>query len=277
VAAAVGAVATPAASEAIEHPAARSGPRALELRDVFVRDERGHTAVSGVSLAVDTGEIVGIAGVAGNGQRELADAIAGLLPVERGEILMTGEDVTRAGVRDRIARGCAYVPEDRLGIGVAPGLSLEENLALRSYWRRPVSRGPFLALRAMARRAEDEVRRFDIRGVRPGLPVRALSGGNLQRAILAREISGDPTVLVCASPTRGLDVGAIEDVHALLRKQRDDGVGVLVLSEDLEELLAITDRLLVIYEGRILGEMATAAADRERVGMLMAGVEGDSG
>jgi simple sugar transport system ATP-binding protein len=255
-------------------PAApRTTTPALEARDLFVLDERGHTAVNGVSLNVHGGEIVGVAGVAGNGQRQLADALAGLSGVERGEILMDGELVTESGVRDRIRRGCAYVPEDRLGTGVAPSLSLEENLALRSYWRRPVSRGPFLALKEMSRRAEEEVARFDIKGVRPGLPVSVLSGGNLQRAILAREISGEPSVLISASPTRGLDVGAIEDVHALLRKQREAGVAVLLLSEDLEELLTITDRLLVLFEGRVLGEMATAEADRERVGLLMAGVE----
>ncbi|MEA2330537.1 MAG: ral nucleoside transport system ATP-binding protein [Thermoleophilaceae bacterium] len=259
------------ASPRMESP--RTDIPVLEVRDLVVRDERDHQAVTDASLRVYPGEVVGVAGVAGNGQRQLADAIAGLLPAERGEILLRGNEVTRASVRERVKQGCAYVPEDRLETGVAPGLTLEENLALRSYWQSPVARGPFVSLRAMARRAEEEVARFDIRGGRPGLPIRILSGGNLQRAILAREISADPAVLIAACPTRGLDVGAIDGVHRLLREERGAGVGVLLISEDLEELLALTDRIIVLYEGRIVGEMPTAAADRERLGLLMAGVE----
>jgi simple sugar transport system ATP-binding protein len=164
-----------------------------------------------------------------------------------------------------------FVPEDRLGMGLASGLSLEDNLVLKSYRWPPHSRGPLLSYRAIHHRARELIERFDIRGVRPGLPVRLLSGGNLQRAILAREISQRPRVLVAASPTRGLDVGAIEFVWDRLREQRDRGVAIVLISTDLDEVLALADRCHVLYRGRLVGAWSRAELDREAIGLAMGG------
>ncbi|MGH9167567.1 MAG: ABC transporter ATP-binding protein [Acidimicrobiia bacterium] len=249
---------------------ARPGRVMLEVSGLHVRGDRGHLSVRGVDLAVREGEIVGVAGVAGNGQRELADALAGLRRASAGRVVLDGDDLTRAAPAQRIQAGLGFVPEDRLGIGLAPGLTVQENLALKSYRRPPLASGPLLAEAVMRRRAADLISRFDIRGTRPGLPVRLLSGGNLQRVLLAREISARPKFLLAASPTRGLDVGATQAVRALLLEQREEGVAVLLLSEDLDELLALSDRILVMYEGRMVGEV-DAAADPEELGLLMAG------
>ncbi|HEX4804866.1 MAG TPA: ABC transporter ATP-binding protein, partial [Conexibacter sp.] len=252
-------------------PAGQPESAALVVRGLRVDDERGHEAVGGLDLDVRRGEIVGVAGVSGNGQRELADAIAGVRPAKAGSVRVADRDVTRADARAIADAGLAYVPEDRLAMGVASGLSLEENLALRTYRSGEFSRGPLLSHRAQARDAKRLIERFGIRGVRPGLPVRVLSGGNVQRAILARELSGEPQVVIAASPSRGLDVGAAEDVRALLREQRDRGAAVLAISEDLEELLGLADRIVVLYEGRIAGETPSATADTQQIGLWMAG------
>ena len=256
-------------------PPAHPGAVTLAVHGLCVEDDRGQEAVRAVDLDVCSSEIVGVAGVAGNGQRELADAIAGVRPATAGSVTLDGADVTRAGARKTAGRGVAYVPEDRLAKGVASGLSLEDNLVLRTYRSEELSRGPFLLHGRQANVAKRLIKRFDIRGVRPGLPVRALSGGNVQRAILARELSGDPRLVIVASPTRGLDVNATQEVHTLLREQRDRGTAVLLISEDLEELLELVDRIVVVYEGRIVGEMPAVDADREQLGLLMAGSRAD--
>jgi simple sugar transport system ATP-binding protein len=227
--------------------------------------------VSGVTLEVRAGQVLGVAGVAGNGQRELAECLAGLRPPLAGQVLLGGVDVTRASPLHRIRLGMGFVPEDRLGMGLASGLSLEDNLVLKSYRWPPHSRGPLLSYRAIHHRARELIERFDIRGVRPGLPVRLLSGGNLQRAILAREISQRPRVLVAASPTRGLDVGATEAIRRILLDQRAEGTGILLISEDLDEVRALSDRILVMYGGRVVGEVDPESFDLEEVGLLMAG------
>ncbi len=250
---------------------ARLGPTSLSIEALRVIAEDGHEAVRDVNLEVRVGEIVGIAGVAGNGQRELAEAIAGIRKVAQGRIVMNGRDLTHASVNDRIRHGLAFVPEDRLEIGVAAGLSLEENLTLKTYPRPPFSRGPIIRKREIRRFAEDLRQRFDIRGARPGLPVSLLSGGNLQRAILAREIANRPNVLLAASPTRGLDVGAAEFVQRLLLEQRGEGTAILLISEDLDELQILSDRVFVMYEGRMVGEVQAGRFDTERVGLMMAG------
>ncbi|HMJ01814.1 MAG TPA: ABC transporter ATP-binding protein [Conexibacter sp.] len=251
--------------------AASPGRTVLRVRGLRARDGRRHETVCGLDLDVRGGEVVGVAGVSGNGQRELADAIAGVVRASAGSIVLDDRDVTTAPARERAARGLAYVPEDRLAMGVASGLSLEENLVLRSYRERALGRGPFLSRRRCARVAAGLIERFDIRGARPGLPVRALSGGNVQRAILARELSGSPTLVLAAAPTRGLDVGATRAVRDLLRAQRERGAGVLLISEDLEEVLDVSDRIVVLYAGRVAGELPVAEAEPERLGLLMAG------
>ena len=224
-----------------------------------------------MSLLVCSGEIVAVAGVAGNGQRELSEAIAGLRRPERGRISVGGEAVSPGDPRAALAAGIAFVPEDRLGTGSAPGLSIASNLVLRSYRERSVSRGPVLLLAKIRENASALIARYRIAAPGPSAPVRVLSGGNLQKVVLAREFSGAPRVVVAASPTQGLDVGATETVRAYLRDAAEAGAAVLLFSEDLDEILELADRVLVIYEGAVVGELAAAEADVREIGLLMAG------
>ena len=255
---------------------AADGPVAccLEVRDLEVADDRGHVAVRGLSVHVDRGEIVGVVGVAGNGQRELAEAIAGIRQAAGGSVTINGDDVTRTTVRARVERGLAFIPEDRMSMGVAAGLAIEDNLLLRSYWRAPAAGRGLLHRNRMRPIGRELVERYGIRGVRPGFPIRILSGGNVQRVILARELAGSPAVIVAASPCRGLDVHAAAAVRTVLADQRDQGCGVLLISEDLDELLALSDRLVVIYEGAVAAELDPRTATPEQLGLLMAGVGG---
>ena len=219
-----------------------------------------------VSLALRAGEIVAVAGVSGNGQRELAEAIAGLRPPSGGSIVAGGHHV-RGDPRDAIAAGIAYVPEDRLGTGVAPSLSIAMNLALKSYRRD--SLGPFLRLRRMREHAEQVIGSYGIKAPGAATEAHHLSGGNLQKLVLAREFDGQPKVLVAASATRGLDVAAVEAVHTELVEAAGRGVGVLLISEDIDEVLELNDRILVMYEGRLFP--VEKPAKIEEIGLLMAG------
>jgi general nucleoside transport system ATP-binding protein len=248
-----------------------SGDPVLKINDVVVRGDRGNVAIDGVNLHVAGSEIVGIAGVAGNGQRELAEAIAGLRQVESGTMMLGALDITDASPRRRIDEGVSFVPEDRRGMGMAAGLPLDENFILKSYRRPPFCRGPFLASRAIRTWTASLVERFDIRGARPGMPVSLMSGGNLQRAILARELTPQPVVLIAATPTRGLDVAATRAVWSLLDRQREAGGAILLFSEDLEELKLLADRTLVLYGGRIVGELPATRFDVAALGLMMAG------
>ncbi len=247
------------------------GDVVLRVADVRVLSDRGLEAVRGVSFEVRAGEVVGIAGVSGNGQRELAQGLVGLRPLIGGTVELDGEDVTADSVLDRIEKGCAYVPQSRLGMGLAPGLTTEENLALKAFRKPPYSKGRTLVASAFKEEGARQIEQYDIRGVRPGLPIRLLSGGNLQKALLAREVELEPKILILRSPTRGLDVGATEAVRKQILAERARGAAVLLISEDLDELMALADRLLVIYEGEIVGEMPTDEATAERLGLLMAG------
>lgn len=250
--------------------AAQPGEVVLEASGLTVAGDRTDEAVADVSFAVREGEILGIAGVSGNGQRELAEALAGLRPIRKGSVEIGGVPMV-VGVLERIGSGLSYVPGDRLGRGLAPGLTIEENSALKDYRYAPFSKGPILSMQAFADHAQDLIKRFDIRGVREGLPIRLLSGGNLQKALVAREVARDPKVLIVRSPTRGLDVGATEAVRNLLLAQRDSGVGVLMISEDLDEVMALSDRILVMFDGRVVGEVAGDAAVVEEIGLMMGG------
>jgi simple sugar transport system ATP-binding protein len=253
-----------------------AGETVLELRDVWADGDRGFPAVKGVSVEVRRGEIVAVAGVAGNGQRELAETIAGMRPATKGEVRV-GERRLRIGdPRSAIAAGIAYVPEDRLGTGVAPGLSIASNVVLKSYRKAPVSRGPVLLFRRIRELAQHVMQHYDVRAPGHHVPAWQLSGGNLQKVVLAREFSGGPVVVVAASPTRGLDVAGIETVHAYLRQAASEGVGVLLLSEDLDEILALADRIVVMYEGAVVGERDATTATVEELGLLMAGGEGET-
>jgi general nucleoside transport system ATP-binding protein len=249
------------------------GETCLEVEGVGALGDRGLPAVKDVSLSVRRGEIVAVAGVAGNGQRELAETIAGMRAPTTGRIRVAGRTLKSGDAREAIASGVAYVPEDRLGTGLAPGLSVADNVVLKSYRKPPASRGPFLILRKIRELAESVMQRYDVRASGPDVPARQLSGGNLQKVVLAREFSGDPVVLVAASPTRGLDVAGIEVVHAYLRDAAERGVGVLLISEDLDEIRALADRIAVMFEGAIVGERDAATATVEELGLLMAGGE----
>jgi simple sugar transport system ATP-binding protein len=243
-----------------------TGPVVLELEDVWVAGDRGPPAVKGVTLAVRAGEIVAVAGVSGNGQRELAEAVAGLRRPASGSIRAAGRRIA-GDPRDAIDAGVAYVPEDRLGTGVAPSLSISSNLALKSYRRD--SFGPLLGLRHMRVHAEQLIGRYGIKARDARTEARNLSGGNLQKLVLAREFDGAPTVLVAASATRGLDVAAVEAVHAYLLEAASRGVGILLISEDLDEVLELGDRILVMYEGQ-LSEVGSRRSVEE-IGLRMAG------
>jgi simple sugar transport system ATP-binding protein len=247
------------------------GAPVLETDDLWAAGDRGGEALRGVSLRVCAGEIVAIAGVAGNGQRELAETVTGMRTPTRGTITVDGKVLRGGDPREAIRAGIAHVPEDRLHTGVAPSLSIASNFVLKSYRGRSVVKGPLLRLRAIREHAAGLIERYDVRGGGPDLPARRLSGGNLQKVVLAREFEGEPHVLVAASPTRGLDVAAIETVHRYLREAAANGVGVLLISEDLDEILALADRIAVIYEGAIVGEVTATSATVEEIGLLMAG------
>ncbi len=247
------------------------GAVVLSVRDLAVNDDRGLEGLRGVSIDIRQGEVVGIAGVAGNGQRELTHAIAGLRAPTAGTVELGGKDVTSRTVAHRIDAGLAYVPQSRLGVGLASGLTAEENLALKGYRKPPYAKGRLLDQDVFKSRGDKLIDDFDVRGVRPGLPVRLLSGGNLQKVLFAREVSQDHIVLMARSPTRGLDVGATEQVRNQILAERDAGIGVLLVSEDLDELLSLSDRILVFYEGKVVGEFSAEEATPEEIGLLMAG------
>ena len=246
----------------------------LEVEGLTVPGDRGETAVRDVSFVVREGELVGVAGVAGNGQRELAEAISGMRDIRAGTIRVGGRALRGGDPREAIMAGISHVPEDRLGTGLAPSLSVTNNVAIKTYRGRSLSRGPLLALRRMRDLALGIIRRYDVKTPGPETPVRNLSGGNLQKLVLGREFEDHPLVLVVAQPTRGLDVGAIETVHEYLRDAASSGVAILLLSEDLDEIRALADRILVMYEGAVVGELQAGAGSIEEIGLLMAGGRG---
>jgi general nucleoside transport system ATP-binding protein len=247
------------------------GEPVLEVRALRAMGDRGSEALRGVDLEVRAGEILAIAGVAGNGQRELAETISGMRPPTDGVIIVCGRPLRGGDAREAIRAGVAHVPEDRLHTGVAPSLPIASNVVLKSYRGRAAARGPMLRLGAIREHAARLIKRYDVRGGGPELPARQLSGGNLQKVVLAREFEGEPRVLVVASPTRGLDVAAIESVHRYLREAASAGVGVLLISEDLDEILALADRVAVIFEGAIAGERDAEETNVEEIGLMMAG------
>ncbi len=280
VAALAGAAAVVAADEGPPaRAAAPAGPPALAVRDLVVAAPRRPRAVDGVSFDIAAGEILGIAGVEGNGQTELVEALAGLAPAAAGRVVLAGRDVTALGVRARADAGLSHIPEDRHRRGLVLDYSVADNLVLGLQHR--YARGGLSAVlgRRLDRARVDAdarrlVRDFDIRPADPALPARALSGGNQQKIVVAREMTGrDYAVLLAAQPTRGVDVGAIEFIHDQLRRARDAGKGVLLVSADLAEVLALADRVAVMYEGRFAAVLSRAEATLERLGPLMTGAD----
>ncbi|HLE15564.1 MAG TPA: ABC transporter ATP-binding protein [Anaerolineales bacterium] len=245
------------------------GDVVLSVEEVHAENDKGLPALRGVSLHVRSGEIVGLAGVAGNGQRELADVITGLRPSANGQVLLNGETVSNKTPLFGIRRGLAHIPEDRTHVGSSPNLSVTDNVIMKKYRQAPISHGILLDMAAATEFAKELKEAYDIIVPDVETPVRLLSGGNLQRVILAREISGQPAFMVAMQPTRGLDVGAIEGVHRLLLAQRSAGAAILLVSEELEELLSLSDRVYVIYEGRIMGEIRDGSI--ETIGLMMTG------
>ena len=254
----------------------KAGNVILDVKDVHAENDKGLPSLRGLSLNVRAGEIVGIAGVAGNGQIELSQVIAGMRRCAGGEVLLNGETVSNRDTRYGIEHGMSYVPEDRTHVGSAPNLSVTDNVIMKNYRKPPISRGTLLDMNAATNFAKELKAAYDIIVPTVNTPVRLLSGGNLQRVILAREISGKPNFMVAVQPTRGLDVGAIEGVHRLLLVQREAGAAVLLISEELEELLALSDRVYVIYEGKIMGEVMIKSVEPdqeliEAIGLMMTG------
>jgi ABC-type uncharacterized transport system ATPase subunit len=249
---------------------AHPGDRLLEVDGLRVLDGRGLEVVRGVSFDVRAGEIVGIAGVDGNGQTELIDALAGLRRPESGRVMIGGKDLTSANAHIRLEQGLGHIPEDRQRRGLVLEFSLAENIALHDYDKPPFSRWGWLSPRRVIERARTLLREYDVRGGGPQTPASALSGGNQQKVVVAREVSRNPRVLIAAQPTRGLDVGAIEFVHKRLVAERDGGRAVLLVSLELDEILSLSDRILVIYEGEIVGEFAPDVTE-EQLGIAMTG------
>jgi ABC-type uncharacterized transport system ATPase subunit len=255
----------------IERGPAHPGEMTLSVRDLWVRDDRGLDAVRGLSLDVRAGEIVGIAGVDGNGQSELIQALAGMRVPHQGRIELHGIDVTRASPREASHAGVGHIPEDRQRHGLVLDFSIAENTALHDYDEPPISRMHWLDLQAMVTRAAEWIQLYDVRGGGPPTPARSLSGGNQQKVVLAREIQSNPRVLIAAQPTRGLDVGAIEYVHRRLVEQRDAGCAVLLVSFELDEVMDLADRILVMFGGQIALERASGETDERELGIAMTG------
>jgi general nucleoside transport system ATP-binding protein len=254
----------------VEKAPASPGEPLLKVQDLHVRDERGIEQVRGVSLEVRAGEIVGIAGVDGNGQTELIDAITGLMKTESGTVSVAGVDVTNDGAREHFEVGVGHIPQDRQHRGLILDFSLAENFSLHDFRQEPNSRFGWLYPSRLVEHARRLISEFDVRGGVPETAAGSLSGGNQQKVILAREIDRDPRILIAAQPTRGLDVGAIEFVHRRLVEERDAGRAILLVSLELEEIVSLSDRILVFYEGRIVAEFGPDVGDEE-LGIAMLG------
>jgi general nucleoside transport system ATP-binding protein len=243
----------------------------LNINALHTMGDRGTEALRGVDLDVRSGEIVGLAGVSGNGQRELAECLAGLRKVTEGTVLISGQDLTRASLRKRIEGGLAYVPEERMRDGAIREFSVQENVFLRDHASPKFTRSIFLNFSAMDAHARQLVSKFSVKTPRLDTPIKNLSGGNIQKLIMARELSREPKVLIAAQPTRGVDIGASEYIRQRLLEQRANGVAILLISEDLDEILELSDRIAVMCEGRIVGIVQRGEATPEELGLLMAG------
>lgn len=254
-----------------EKPPLEPGPVMLSLEEVWAQGDKGVPALRGVSLEVRSGEIVGIAGVSGNGQRELAEVIAGLRKVSRGHVRLGDREITNREPDEILAAGLGYIPEERLTMGAILDFTVAENAILETHHRLPFAHGIFLNDRAIRAYARQLVEAYEVRTPSLDTPVKFLSGGNIQKLILARELSRDPKILVAAQPTRGVDIGATEYIHRRLLEQRAGGRAILLISEDLDEIRALSDRIAVMYEGQIVGLLPTDQADVQTLGLLMAG------
>jgi simple sugar transport system ATP-binding protein len=253
----------------------QAGAVRLKIEKLRAMGDRGTEMLRGVDLEVRGGEIVGLAGVSGNGQRELAQCLAGLRKVIDGTIIIEEQDMTHATLRERLDAGLAYIPEERMRDGAIREFSVEENLFLHDHGSPDYTRGPFLDFRKMAAQANKLVAQYAVKTPRLDTPIKNLSGGNIQKLIMARELSRQPKILIAAQPTRGVDIGATEYIHQRLLEQRAAGMAILLISEDLDEVRALSDRIAVMYEGQIIGVVQRGEATVEEIGLMMAGVAPD--
>jgi general nucleoside transport system ATP-binding protein len=254
----------------IEKAAPARGEPVLSVTQLWVDDDRGVTTVADLELEVLAGEVFGIAGVEGNGQRELIEALMGMRPKRAGGVVIAGTNVTHASPREIVELGVGHVPEDRGKHGIVGPFSVADNLVLNRYQRRPFSRRGLRDSDAIARHAVELVREFDVRTPGPDVPASNLSGGNQQKVVIARELTGDVKLLVVAQPTRGLDVGSIEFIHRRIIEMRDQGAAVLLVSAELDEVLTLADRIGVIYRGTLVNTVDRADATRDSIGLFMA-------
>lgn len=257
----------------VEKKRCEPGEVVLDIENLKSRNDRGLPALRGISMTLRSGEIVGIAGVAGNGQRELAEVLTGLRQPSGGTITFLDRKLNERTRWQEIDVLMAHIPEDRGAVGSVPGLSIAENLILKNYFRPPIASGLSINRAMVRQNATQLVEDYQIATPSIDIPVRMLSGGNLQKVILARETSGHPKLMIAVHPTRGLDVGATEAVHKILIKQCEEGAAILLISEDLDELCSLSDRLAVLYEGNLVGEMSADDLDIPRIGLMMAGVK----
>ena len=257
----------------VNGPAIASGAPILEVTDLVAHADQGHSGIRDVSFSVRSGEVVGIAGVEGSGQTELMEALCGARPVDAGRVVLGGIDITRASTRERQVYGIAHVPADRMGTGFVPTMSVAENLALPVIGDGRFSRGGIINLAAVRNHAEALIAEYDIRVAHPDVLAGTLSGGNQQRLVLARELSRQPRLVLASFATRGLDFASTEAVHRRILEMRESGAAVLYASVELDELLKLTDRILVLHHGRLAGAMATSEATSEGLGMLMGGTQ----
>jgi ABC-type uncharacterized transport system ATPase subunit len=247
------------------------GKTVLEIKDLWAHAANGQPVLRGLSFLLQSGEILGLAGVDGNGQSELAQVLMGTRPATAGYVHLDGQDVTHSSPKQRLKLGMGYVPEDRNALGLIGSFSVSENMILDTHFVPPYARGIFLNRQAMVKDTERLIREFDIKAAGHEERAARLSGGNLQKLILAREVNRDPRVLIAAQPTRGLDVGATEYIWRRLLEQRDRGRAILLISADLDEVLALSDRILVIYEGEMMGLLKGTDVEIEKLGLMMAG------
>ncbi|MEW6240298.1 MAG: ABC transporter ATP-binding protein [Chloroflexota bacterium] len=253
------------------------GQPMLSVEELFVKDDRHFMAVKGISFDVRAGEVLGIAGVQGNGQRELIEALTGLRTVEAGKITIAGRNTTHATPREIREAGSAHIPEDRQKDGLVLSFPVSENMVLNNYYEPPFTKGATLRYEEIEKAARERVEAFDVRTPAIEVPVSNLSGGNQQKVIVARELSRPIQLLIASQPTRGLDVGSIEYIHGQILKKRDEGCAVLLVSSELDEIMSLSDRIAVMYAGRILDILPADRARREELGLLMAGIREPQG
>ncbi|MFP3953304.1 MAG: ABC transporter ATP-binding protein [Candidatus Bipolaricaulota bacterium] len=248
-------------------------PVSFEVKDLNVHNPENNLYLRDVSFEIEEGEVLGVAGVEGNGQLELEEGLMGLRPTESGEVILRGSDLRELTTRERKKIGIAHIPSDRLRRGLIAEFNLQRNMILGSEWDRPFSRRGFLDRNRIKEYTEEVIEDFDIRGGASNVDVKSLSGGNQQKVILGRELTRDPELIIAAQPTRGVDVGAIEYIHGELLNMRDRGVPVLLISAELDELRSLSDRIIVLYEGEIVASLDADAVDERELGLLMAGEE----